>query len=299
MKRKIAASLAIVLGSTFGISAQRTRTQPKAAAEAPIVFAVLNDGTRLEPIVQLDKGRLVAPVEGGQESGLIATFNKQYYKLGRQYPVVLGGTSVGAATVRRSNEGAECAKNTANITSKVTGPALKGFVMALATSIPVANKINSRVKPTAEQKAEVEALVKSEYSKNKITGLMRFHNLTAIDVDKDGKAELVGSYWIANAKTQRAVLFFIAQKNAAGKYAFGFTDYRVIKESEVMSKEIAAVDRGIYHEMLLDVLDYDSDGGGEIFTHVSSFEGSGFMIYKRSGAKWTKVFEGSNYHCAY
>jgi hypothetical protein len=67
-----------------------------------------------------------------------------------------------------------------------------------------------------------------------------------------------------------------------------------------MSGEITALDEGIYHEMLLDTLDYDADGTGEIFTHVRSFEGAGFMVYKRgAGGKWTKVFEGSNYHCAF
>jgi hypothetical protein len=297
---KLTITLAIlIVSAAAGVSAQKAKPRPRPAAEAPIVFAVLQDGKRIEPVVQVEKGRLVAPVDGGQESSLITAFANQYYKAGRKYPVVFGGANVGTATVVSNNAKAECARNTADVTSKVTGATLKGFVMALATSIPVSDTTSSRRKPTTEERAEIETLVRGEYTKQKINGTLRSHNLTALDVDNDGTAELVGSYWIANAPKQRAVLFFIANKTDSGKYAFGFSEYRLIKEEEVMSNDITALDGGIYHEMLLDTLDTDGDGTGEIFTHVQSFEGAGFLIYKRSGAKWNKVFEGSNYHCAY
>lgn len=297
MKRTI--TFAIIAAAVCSASAQKPKPKPRPAAEAPIVFAVLQDGKRIEPIVQIERGRLVAPVDGGQESSLIATFTNQYYKAGRKYPVVFGGANVGTATVVGNNSKAECSKNTANVTSKVTGPTLKGFVMALATSIPVSDTSSSRRKPTPEERTEIETLVRNEYTKQRVKGTLRSHNLTALDVDNDGTAELVGSYWIANDPKQRAVLFFIAGKSDGGKYSFGFSDYRLVKEDEVMSGDITSMDSGIYHEMLLDTLDYDSDGTGEIFTHVQSFEGAGFLIYKRSGGKWAKVFEGSNYHCAY
>jgi len=42
-----------------------------------------------------------------------------------------------------------------------------------------------------------------------------------------------------------------------------------------------------------------SDGTGEIFTYVQSFEGAGFNAYRRASGKWTQSFETSNYHCAF
>ena len=66
-----------------------------------------------------------------------------------------------------------------------------------------------------------------------------------------------------------------------------------------MSGNIKDVDDGIYHETLLDVYDIDGDGVAELFTHTQSFEGAGFAVYSRAGGKWTKVFDGANYHCAY
>jgi hypothetical protein len=55
----------------------------------------------------------------------------------------------------------------------------------------------------------------------------------------------------------------------------------------------------VYHELLLDVYDYDGDGKNEIFTYEQSFEGAGFTAYKKSGSKWTKAIEVANYHCGY
>ena len=66
-----------------------------------------------------------------------------------------------------------------------------------------------------------------------------------------------------------------------------------------MSGEIKSVDDGVYHELLLDVLDYDGDGKSDVFTYTQSFEGAIFNVYKTSGKRWTKAFEFSNYHCGY
>jgi hypothetical protein len=55
----------------------------------------------------------------------------------------------------------------------------------------------------------------------------------------------------------------------------------------------------VHHERLLDVLDIDNDGTAEVFTYIQSFEGAGFNAYRRSGGKWTKIYDGANYHCGY
>ena len=100
-------------------------------------------------------------------------------------------------------------------------------------------------------------------------------------------------------KLTRGLLFFIASKGSNGKYAVGYKEYRSIDQANVMSGDIKAVDDGVYHELLLDAFDFDGDGTAEIFTYVQSFEGAGFNVYHRAGTKWTKSFEGSNYHCGY
>ena len=82
-------------------------------------------------------------------------------------------------------------------------------------------------------------------------------------------------------------------------HEFGYSDFRAIKQDEVMSKDLKDVDKGILNELFLDSFDYDDDGVSEIFTYTQAFEGAGFNAYKRKNGKWEKVFEGANYHCAY
>src|SRR5690242_8345575 len=106
--------------------------------------------------------------------------------------------------------------------------------------------------------------------------VLRFQNLTALDVDNDGKPEFVGSYWVEIDKLTRGLLFFIAQRGSNGKYAISYHEYRTVDQANVMSKSIKDVDEGVYHELLLDAFDYDGDGVAEIFTYQQSFEGSGF-----------------------
>ena len=267
----------------------------------PIIFAVLNDGKWLEPIAYVNKGKLSAPVDGGAEANLIAAFDKTYYKPGAVYGLIFGAANVGSVNVVSSNAKSDCAKNTAQITAKSAKVTLKGLVMGLATNVPLKSTTASyRRKPTDAEKVEIETLVKAEYAKQKLAPkTLHYQNLTALDVDNDGKAEFVGSYWVEVDKLTRGLLFFIASKGSNGRYAMGYRKYESIDQANVMSGDIKAVDDGVLNELLLDAFDYDGDGTAEIFTYTQSFEGAGFAVYKKNGAKWTQAFDGSNYHCGY
>jgi len=288
----------LVLFSMFApVLAQRGRK--------PIIFAVLGGGSTLEPIAYIEKGELTATVGGGDEMKDIVAFNKSFYKPGGTYRLIFGGTNAGTVTIKNSDANAECSKNTAFITAQTTKTKLGGNVMALATDA-VAKKAASglRRKPTPAERSEIEALVRAELAKQKVSAAaiknMKYQNLTALDVDNDKKPDFVGSFWAETAKSQRGLLFFIAEKNEAGKYKFSFTEYRTIKPEDIMSgADIKSVDEGVYQELLLDVFDYDGDGVSEIFTYIQGLEGAGFNAYKRENGSWKRVFEGSNYHCAF
>ena len=293
---KIFRVVSLILCFALSISAQASK--PKT-----IIFAVLNDGSTLEPIAYVEKGKLTPSVNGSDESSIIEAFNKTFYKPKTTYNLIFGGVKSGTVAIKSSDTKSECAKNMANVTTQSTKTKLKGFVMALATNSAVKNATGVRRIPTAAERAGVEKLVRAEFIKQKVSAkalkILHYHNLTAVDVDSDGKAELMGSYWVETSKTERALLFFIAEIAKNKLYAIGFSDSKIIKEKEVMSGEIKHVDEGIYNELLLDVFDYDGDGTSEIFTYVQSFEGAGFNVYRREEGKWVKSFEGSNYHCGY
>ena len=295
----VIAALSIIL--MYGAAMAHAQQAGAKPAPPPIIFAVLNDGKTLEPIAYVEAGKLLPPVNGSDETAEIVKFNETVYPVGYSYRLIFGGANAGTVKVEGSDANVDCGRNLGQASVTSTRATLKGMVMGLATNAPL-KKPGSGVRrlPTWPERNEIDALIRAEYAKNHVeVTKLDYHNLTALDVDGDKKAELVGSFWVENEPTARTLMFFIAEKGADGKYAFGHTEFRAIKQEEVMSGEIKHLDEGIYHELLLDLFDYDGDGVSEIFTFVRSFEGSGFNVYKRSGGKWSRVFEGSNYHCGY
>ena len=300
------ASATVVLTLLVAASLPAQRTRPKAPPKRlPIVFAVLNDGTTVEPIGYVEKGTLTAAVDGATEAPKLSAFHRAFFKPESTYRLIFGGTNAGTVSIKSSDPKAECSSNTAQIVFTSQKVKLKGNVMALATDIATTTKGSGvRRLPTPAERAEIETLVREFLVAQKVTASaarnLKYHNLTAMDVDADGNAEMVGTFWADVSPTSRALLFFIANKEGtSGKYAFGFTDFRLIDQKDVMSGEISAVDSGVYHERLLDVLDVNNDGVAEVFTYIQSFEGVGFNAYRRANGKWTNIYEGSNYHCGY
>src|SRR5437763_1367073 len=277
------------------VVAQKAKPTPAAKPAKSAIFAILQNGSNLEPIAYIVNGKLEPAVNGSDDRSMIAEFSKAYYRSGAVYRLIFGGSDSGSVIIKSSNAKSECAPNTAQAASKPAKVPLRGFVMALATNSTFKNKaVSFRRKPTAVEKIEMDSLVKKEFLKHKLTPTtLHFQNLTAIDVNNDGKPEFVGSYWIEIDKLTRGLLFFIADKGADGKYSFGYSEYRSVDQASVMSGEIKSIDEGVLHELLLDTFDYDGDGNGEIFTYTQSFEGAGFNAYRRSGGKWVKSFENA------
>jgi hypothetical protein len=293
----LAAIVAVVLlGSTA--PGQRKSAPAKVARHA--VFAILNDGKTLEPIAYVENKRLKAAISGSDDPKLLNAFVRAHYKSGTVYRLIFGGADSGTVKVKSNDPKADCSRTLATAETVSSKTALKGLVMGLATNAPQPIRASFRRRPTPTEREEVEALVKAEFSRQKITNkTLRFHNLTALDLEGDGRYEMVGSYWVEIDKDTRGLLYFIAGIGSNGKYSIGFKDYRTVDKANVMSGEISSIDQGVYHELLLDVFDVDGDGTAEIFTYTQGFEGAGFAAYRRAADKWSRMFEGSNYHCGF
>ena len=306
MKKLHLAALVLVVCAA-GVLAQAKTAKPKStpkphvvtSAQRQIVFAVVNSGSTLEPIGYVSKGKFSEPVNGSGDKNEIKSFDRTYYKVGQWYPLIFGGAKAGTVSVKSSNANSECAPNTANI--RATGSVHLGkLIMGLATNIAIKAPSSTRRKPTAAEKAEADAIATAEFLKEKLTAkALHYQNLTAINVGGPNGEVLVGSYWIEIDKLTRGLLFFIADKGSNGKFSVGFSDYRKVDQTDVMSGHIADVDGGMYHNLLLDYLDVNGDGVAEIFTYQQGFEGAGFMAFQRSGAHWVKAYEFNNYHCAF
>lgn len=270
----------------------------------PVIFAVINDGKTIEPIAHIDNKKLTETVGGDAEAARVSAFTGKYYRAKSKYKLIFAGRNAGVVTVEKANPKSDCAANLAEVSVRSTGAKLKGFVMGLATDFRTKQTASGiRRLPTAGERLEFEKLVRSELSKNEIsdeqTKNLKYHNLTAIDVDDTGIVELVGTFWVDLSAKERGLIFLIVDKELNGTYTVTHSDVRKIAESEVMNNEIKTVDEGIYHELLLDYFDFDGDGVSEIFTMIRSFEGNSFNVYQRANDKWTKVFERYNYHCGF
>lgn len=274
------------------------KTKPGAASKKPTaVFAVIDNGKYIEPIGKVEKGKLV-------QFGEAMNFGKTFYAPNTAYTLVFAGGPDGKVTVAKSLVGTECAGNTAEVSVISTKAKLKGFVMGLGTNALVkAKEPGVRRLPSAAERAEIEALVRAEFKKQGASDSalkkLEYHNLTAIDVDRDGTPEFVGSFWVAPTEKDRNLLFFIAEKRAGSGYAFSMSKYEAFSPDDIMSGDAGDLDKGILHELLLDSLDVDADGVGEIFTTTQAFEGRNFDVYRRVGGRWTKVFESRNFRCGY
>ncbi len=267
-----------------------------------IVFAVLDDGKMIEPITFLTDGKPVDAETAGYGEMDLEQFAKKYFGAKMTYKVVFGGVDNGKITVTAPIYG-ECSGNSADVTAALKTGKLGGFVMGLATNAEhMANEGAVRRRPAASERTEIEKLVRARFlneSKVKSIPTLRYHNLTAIDIDGDGIVEIVGSYWFKPKADQRDLLFFIAEKNADGNYEFTHSEFRHFSPDEIMSGEPEHLDEGIYHELLLDFFDIDGDGTAEIFTTLQAFEGRNFYIYKKAGGKWTRIHESYNYRCGF
>ena len=293
----------LILFVAVGISfAQRRGRRPQTKPKA-IIFAVVEDGKQIEPITYIEKGKLKGVGDDQITQENAPNFVKTFYRRGTKYNMIFGGDDVGTVTVVKDLAATDCAKNQADISiQSATKP--KGFVMALATNADAKRGVKGlRQLPTSAERAEIEKLVMAEMTAKNVPvkniGELRYHNLTKINVDNDKNAEFVGSYWYNTGDKKRSLLFFIADKKANGKITMPFSKFEEFSETDVASGDIKSLDEGMYHELLIDMFDYDGDGTAEIFTVAHAFEGNNFNVYKRIGGKWTRVLETSNYHCAF
>jgi hypothetical protein len=301
LKSLVFCVLILLLNST--VFSQR-RAKPRTPTKSkPIVFAVISDGERIEPIGEIDKGELVPAVNGDAEEKSLLSFLQNYYKPKTTYNLIFGAAKNGSVTIVNSNPKSDCGKNAASVKIQSTKAKLKGFVMGLATNhAPVKTASGLRRLPTAAERAEIEALVRAEFIKQSVSAdaakNLKYYNLTALDVDNDKKPEMVGSYWVENSAKERNQLFFIAEIVGGNKYQFGHSQYQKITPDDLMSGELKDLDE-LGGELLLDAMEFDGDSTAEIFTVAKAFEGYNYYVYSRRDGKWTKVYENYNYHCAY
>ena len=160
-----------------------------------------------------------------------------------------------------------------------------------ANSDALGKRASARRAPTDAERVAVMVLVKSIYSQNhtpaSLISSIRVTNLTATDLDGDGKFEFIGSFTAPAKNKFERDLFLIAKSQGPAMRA-DFTKFQAYQPPP--EGFLSSID-------FVDQLDLDGDGVGEVFAMHGGFDAYGYLIFKRVGSRWRQVFEGTGDAC--
>lgn len=273
------------------------QTKPRRAAQtAPaggtVIFAVekYEQGEpQIEPVVLVSQGRFTAPPVDGDEAVArrAKKFIGDYFRAGRQFRLLFGGGEAGTASVSKYLEPG-CTGMIAEVKLQ-TSVRVGGEVHALATdSDKLGRGESSRRAPTEAERAAALELARTTYRAKGVAAAlvkkMETVNLTATDLDRDGRAELVGSFQTVAADYTNHSLFIIFEP--AG------TTFKPALVWFHRGAEAEAADR-----RLIDQLDLDGDGTAEVIAEGHYYESNDYIIYKKQQGRWSAVYQGGGGGC--
>jgi hypothetical protein len=249
-----------------------------------VVFAVSNNGGQamMDAVVLVDGKQLRVPYND-QQTTAQQKFADQYFATGKVYRLIFGGGDAGTVRVDKWSEG--CNNIHAQVTPS-TSARLGGKVMALATSSEsLGKRAIARRPPTEAERAAVLALMKNIYRQNRapanLLSSIEVTNLTATDLDADGKYEMIGSFRLTARNKFQRDLFLIA-KPQGETFRADFTKFQAYQPPP--EGFLSSID-------YIEQLDLDGDGVGEVFATQGGFDGYAMLIFKRVGNRWRQVHD--------
>lgn len=268
----------------------QTNNRGAAQDEETAIFSVIkygNEPAYFEPIVLMRGKKYTAPPVDGPES-LTKKFTDTFFRPGRRYRVVFGGGDAGTLSVVKEVEPG-CIGLTAEVQLQ-TSARIGGQVQALAVSSDDIGRGESfRRAPTEDERAAALAIARRIYAQRGVRAAlvkkMNTLNLTAIDLERDGKAELIGTFQMRDAKYISYDLFVIFEATSAGNYKAGLSWYNKGDEENYESRR------------LVDAVDLDGDHVAEVIAESSYYESNDYKIYKRHGVNWRPIYTGGGGGC--
>src|SRR5258706_4684665 len=274
-KKFLPSALALLL--TVSVAAAQSR-------KTTMVFAVSAESGAgsMDAVVMIDGKQLRVPFSDEQKDRQ-KRIAEQYLAAGRKYRLIFGGGEAGSVAVKKWSEG--CNSVHAEVTLS-SGPRLGGRVRALATnSDTLGKRASARRAPTDAERTAVMSLVKSIYRQRgtplSLIASLKVTNLTATDLDGDGKYEMIGSFTAAAKNKFERDLFLIAHQQDTAMRAdlVKFQAYQPPPETFLHSIDF------------VDQLDLDGNGVGEVFAVQGGFDAYAYVIFKKVGGRWRQVYD--------
>jgi hypothetical protein len=273
-----------------------TRTRPLAFALALCACACAAAGARqkgaapsvsAEPVVIYRGGAYVKPPIDNDAAS--RKFVGEYFSAGRRLRLVSGGGDAGTLTVVKYEEpGCVGLRAEAKVETQVR---LGGRVQALATdSQALGRGAPSRRAPTEAERARAVELARASYAKNGVgaalASKMEVANLTATDLDRDGRFELVGSFRVDKGGAQPdSFTLFLIMEPAGESLKTAWEWFHKGYEGDYADRHF------------VDQLDFDGDGVGEVVAEGTYYESNDYVIYKRQQGRWRPVYQGGGGGC--
>ena len=269
-----------MLGSPGAVETNTPRSTQRAGGET-VIFSLMKDtvaGFYIEPIVIISGSKYTEPPAGGDAS-VMKKFTDTYFRVGRQYRVIFGGGDAGSVTVQKYIEDM-CGNLLAEVGVQTTAR-LGGQVQALVVSADkIGSGASSRRAPAEAERASALEIARVVYGQRRVGAALvkkiKTVNLTAVDIERDGKFELIGTFQIDGTNEAKHNLFIIFEPTAAGKYKAAWNWYA----------------NGYEDTKLVDVVDLDGDGMEEVIAEGFEIENNLYVIYKRQSGTWRQVYKG-------
>lgn len=291
-------SLIICLLLAFGPT--QTPSSAQQARKTPTLIGVINrvegdeQQNNLDAVVLIENGKLKQPYAEYNEAAQ-KKFSASYFAPGTKYRLTFGGGEAGSATITGSNVGCNNIHATATVAENGKIP---GHLSGLATnSDSLGKKPGARRAPTDAERAAVMKLVNEVYRKQQTPAswlrLLKTTNLTATDLNGDGRFEMIGSFVIQTKTKTRRDLLLIAEPqgpqggSAAGAEAQGDSFKAALAKFQSYKLPPEEFDSAID---FVDQLDIDGDGTAEVFVTQHGFDAYGYSIYKKRNGRWVEIY---------
>lgn len=275
-------------------------------SNAIALFAVSQNqrGVFLDPIVLIDKGRFTSPPTGDASTAQLTKFASTYYRAEQKYRLLFGGGEAGNVTVKQWNLRKECSRTQASAQLD-SAAKISGKVMGLATNSSLLGKRErSRRFPTEKEKDAIFALAEKTYRQKGVSEAelkdLKKVNITATDLNSDGKAEIIGTFMVKKAKAAKlAHILFLITEPSGKTYKVGASQYGQITARDVGGADkLDELGETALAEILVDQIDLDKDGTAEVIIADLTAEGVAYKIFKKQKNLWRKAYEFYNLRCA-
>lgn len=280
-------SMLLLLAASCVLATAHTRA-PKERSESTVIFEVSRPDPRVHiitPIVIIAAGRYISPSENESE---ISKFVANYYRPDRRYRLLFGGGEAGTVTIEQPLTLQPGISEYAKVNSPVS---LESNIRALATNAgALGRKQRSRRPPTANERTAVSELARKAYQqRGLLTSLlnrMETISLTASDLDRNGKVELIGSFEITTTDPDAKYTLFLIAEQHGNRYRAGVTWYHRGIDPEGFDWK---------QQLLVDHLDLDGDGIDEVIVIGEYYESWDYTIYKKQGGNWRSIYKGGGW----